>query len=385
MNAFQLIDNLAPVLIKGLNPLERLESAGRAFRGGKDSGWSWVLAIVLTLLGILAVLGVIHAIQEYRRRVRLRSFNARADRYGLSDEERSLLQIIATGAGVRGPEELFDSNDAFRQGMMAPSNRKGAGKQLGKPLAQLCGSCARLFTLREKLGFTHPHEQDSPTSVQVGVIARGTTLTILRQESPASFEAASYGQSDQGELLVEPETDIACYPGQSWIVRYGDGGVLWEFDAWVSRQIGVMGALTPTGSLRWINRRRFERIPTNRRAYVAKFPFQREAGTPMEPEFVAAEMTEIAGPGVQLRAPIRVHKNERVLIVFELHNDTIMEGAGVVRHVRGGAIDHEFAVELLGLTTSQIADLVSEGTAMATQNNARPETSAKPATMEREG
>lgn len=105
----------------------------------------------------------------------------------------------------------------------------------------------------------------------------------------------------------------------------------------------------------------------------------------MEPEFIAAEMIEIAGPGVQLRAPIRVHKNEQVLIVFELHNDIIMEGVGVVRHVRSGAIDHEFAVELLGLTTAQIADLVSEGSAMATQNNAHPETTAEPVTMEREG
>jgi hypothetical protein len=149
--------------------------------------------------------------------------------------------------------------------------------------------------------------------------------------------------------------------GESWVVRYPQGGVLWEFDAWVTGRSDGEVALRPTGRLRWINRRRFLRVATRRPAYVAPFPFLMNYQETSPPRFYEGTLTEIGGAGLRVDAPVRVAPGERVLVVVELAPDKVAEGTGIVRRAApaaGGMTS--LAVELVGLDTTEVAELTRQ-------------------------
>jgi hypothetical protein len=135
------------------------------------------------------------------------------------------------------------------------------------------------------------------------------------------------------------------------------------------------------------NRRRFPRVRVRGHALIAYLPFRQRlssrvdvtaagvrtvswpaAGPPVSetPVFTEGRITELAGPGLLVEAPLPMHPGDRVLVVFTLDQDTApgvpggwgaISGIGRVRHCRHSHAGTSIAVELTGLSDSEIDEL----------------------------
>jgi hypothetical protein len=90
------------------------------------------------------------------------------------------------------------------------------------------------------------------------------------------------------------------------------------------------------------------------------------------PEFVPGTVTQLAGPGLLVEAPLDVCAGDRVLVAFRPTEDSelgdglgsgfeheyVMEDVGVVRHCREAAGGLAIAVELVGLTETDVDAMV---------------------------
>ncbi len=359
MDTFWIITGGLGFPLGQLNALDRLRATGRRLSSGPEGILLWGMLII--------ALAVIVAVAVAYGRVRLKrirtTFHRHAGRRGLSDEETNLLARIAGCSGLKDHESVFTSEAAFDRGLAkltSGSDRTAAG--FGRIGSGVCSSCTFLVSLKEKLGFQIGPEPTKPTSVKLGRIDPGTRLSVFRQRSPNSFHVTvAETKSDLSEVIVFPETDVGIHAGETWVVRYPHGGILWEFGAWVVKSQEKRVAVRPTGDVRWVNRRRFLRIRTRRPAYIACFPFHKVDQEMETPEFVSAVLTEIGGPGLKFEISQEVELGERVLVILELQGNGVLEGAGIVRYRTtddSGAMT--VAVELIGLTTSEIAALVKE-------------------------
>jgi hypothetical protein len=134
----------------------------------------------------------------------------------------------------------------------------------------------------------------------------------------------------------------------------------------------------------------------DKQAFIARFPFARVleaedtvAGEGSEdgrdigvssravwgpPEFVPAVVTELAGPGLRIEAQLEAKVGERVLVVSRLDEEVgqesnlqkadgpstskIIEDIGEVRHIEPAQNGFSIAVELIGLSDSDVSELI---------------------------
>jgi len=159
---------------------------------------------------------------------------------------------------------------------------------------------------------------------------------------------------------------MTCRAGESWLIRHAEGGRLWEFDAPVLRTGAEHISLGRTSRPRFVNRRRFPRVPTVRPAHVAGFPLWRAAADEAAPRFVEGRLVEMGGPGLRVEAPLEARPGQRVLLAMEMGDGGFVEGVGKVHRVShpDAASDPVFVVELVGLTEDEIASLSKQTNAM---------------------
>ena len=139
------------------------------------------------------------------------------------------------------------------------------------------------------------------------------------------------------------------------------------------------------------------RVPVQKQAFIAYFPFIRTPVTDSRksmksfrmyrspagdsgsvwgpPEFVPAVVTELAGPGLCIEAPLELKVDNRVLVVLELDEgesqnsppegednksvtSKIVEDMGVVRHIKTVKNGFSIAVELIGLSDLDVNELI---------------------------
>jgi hypothetical protein len=132
---------------------------------------------------------------------------------------------------------------------------------------------------------------------------------------------------------------------------------------------------------RYINRRRFRRVPTDLAAMAAVYPFS-VAGEVAPPQFVPCRLTEIAGCGLRLRGPLSVRNGSRVLAVLQVEQEKTIQGFGRVRRVMQvrETDEVEFAIELVGLSEPEVDELVRYTNVAERQQNAQQrEQPSKPA------
>jgi len=139
--------------------------------------------------------------------------------------------------------------------------------------------------------------------------------------------------------------------------------------------------------VRFINRRRFLRVPVSKQAFVASFPFSRQlskgsgnnedeyAGMWGPPKFVPAVVTELAGPGLRIESRLEAKVADRILVMLKLDEENgrgsaeagqnskitaskIIEDIGEVRQVRPIKNGFSIAVELTGLNDSDVSELI---------------------------
>ncbi|KPK85891.1 MAG: hypothetical protein AMJ81_02445 [Phycisphaerae bacterium SM23_33] len=338
--------------------MEKWRAAQSPFSGHADLR-AWLI-LILALLGILAAAALaMLAYSHFRQRMHRREFHGHAEELGLSGTERRLLLALAKASGLKRPSSVFTMAGAFERG----ASRLLESKRLAAmPDQQRQEAVALLGRLREKLGFENAPESREATSISFGSVAAGKVVSIFRRHLQDYFDAAVAASTPGGSgLEVKPERPIRCEPGETWQIRYDQEGLLWESDASVVKQARGRVILKLIGTARCINRRRFARTPTMKPAAVAVFPFLEGAADAGPQVFVPAAVTEIAGPGLRLEAPVEVRAGERVLLRVQSADGRTLQGLALVRRATPGANGMtDLAVEMVGLSTSEVAELIRE-------------------------
>lgn len=430
------------VAVLALTPVERWEAAGRFSTSFMTEQW-----FILTGTAAIIILTVVLLMVSYNRAAQERKLTEQlfvkyAERRGLSKREREILLEIARKAGLKRGEAIFTMPSAF-------NNR--AAKMVEESLARQEAEKSKwlrteLSFLREKLGF------QKKTSASIGSpaksrrlssrqISTGKKLHITRRKTPDLVDIESTViKNDNMELTVKLTTSLESKPGELWRARYYFGASVWEFDTSVVSCNGNILALNHSDNIRFINRRRFLRVPVNKPAFIMRFPFVRTLGPSLArakpwtgpdqppagvsgnkwglPEFIPATVTELGGPGLRIEAPLQVKAGERVLVTFSLDEEKdedsipyqenaslhpilvrpgsagqdntrlrrgkttpskIVEDIGEVRHVTAIENGLSIAVELTGLSDSDVNELIRAANAASVRDSVEGQDVSAPA------
>ena len=333
-----------------IQPLASLNAGQRfdAARLSDDMFSGAFLWIIVVIVALLAIGGVAWAVVSRRRKnaARWKGFDEGASGLGLCPEERDLLAALVQRVGTDRAAEIFDSQSLFEQGLELMSQPPRRGAMVDRATG-VCPECGYAASLRKKLGFDESRGDDGKPDV---VTVKANPLEIRRDETV--------------------------------VARYERGDVLWEFDA--HSVTGADGELVikPFGTVQWKDRRSFPRVPVEKQAYVACFPFEKTDQVGEVRQFVDAKLVEMGGPGLLLEAPLVCQSGQRVLLVLVLDDGRTVESVGVVR--RGSAETDgavQFAVELLGLSKSEVRELVAVAEAPAQSLDGQAPPSAPEVTL----
>jgi len=398
-----------PVISTGINffvlaltPIQRWQAA----RGLNNSFMSerWFIASCVASLIVLTILFIFVTRYQTKKghETANRLFLEYADERGLNPRERHILMYIATKARLKQKESIFTMADAFDRGatkiIRAALTLKGPDKRRRLN--------AELSILREKLGF----QKRGSVSTEILLPNKSGSrqipedkklyLTSLETDDFANIEAIVVKNNDK-ELIVEPSKPLEIKKDEPLCARYYFGASVWEFDTTVIGFEGGILVLNHSDNVRFINRRRFLRVPIKEPAYIAAFPFAKaipdneESKTDTElpkpgnnwgpPEFVPAEVRELAGPGLRLETPLEVKVGDRVVVILKLSENKnhhlvkpgkstalqtvfignakerpsrIVEDIGVVRHAEEVEKGFSIAVELTGLSETNLSEMV---------------------------
>jgi len=392
-----------------LTPVERWEAAGRFNTNFMTEHWftMMMVVVIVVLTALLVVISYQQMLQ--RRKVSGQLFVEYAERVGLSWRERQILLDIAGQAGLKRSEAIFTMGSAFDRGAAKIIEKALSLGQTDEESKQLK---MELSFLREKLGFQNRRVGSIGTggrsrkfsSRQIPV---GKKLHITRRRSRTSGDIESTViENNDTELKVKFTTPVKVSPGEFWCVRYYFGSSVCEFDTSVVSCKDDILVLNHSDDVRFVNRRRFLRVPVRKPAFVGRFPFTRTlpaesdiskegsesgqvSGAWGPPEFVPGVVTELAGPGLRIEVPLEVEVGDRVLVVFKLDEEVparrngkasglrpssaecpsrIVEDIGEVRHISSGRSlpEHDkamqnglsIAVELTGLSDTDVSELI---------------------------
>ena len=261
-------------IVLTLTPAQRWQAA----RGLNISfmGQSWFIATCVAALIILSVLFVLVTCYKAKkeRETTNRLFFEYADEMGLNPRERHILMYIATRAKLKQKEAIFTMADAFDRG--ATKIIRAALTLKGKDKRRRLN--AELSILREKLGF----QKRGSSSADLFVANKAGSRQIPRDRKLylTSLETSDFNdiesvvvENNDMELVVEPSKRLEIKKDVPLCVRYYFGASVWEFDTTVIGCEGEILVLNHSDNIRFINRRRFLRVPTNEPAYIAAFPF----------------------------------------------------------------------------------------------------------------
>jgi len=397
----------------GLTPWERW-AAARGF----GEGYNTEDVMVFLCAGVLVVLIALFSWVSFARVKRERkeagkSFEDYARQRGLSERESQILMIVANKAGLKRPESVFTIRTAFGLGaarLIEEGLNEGQSSEATEQLKTEIGF------LREKLGFGGPRPPQNGRGSQkteklsTRDIPVGKKLYVTRRKGRASSDIDSeVVRNTDNELGVRLSQPVKVVFGETWCVRYYSGASVWEFDTTVVSYDGDTLALNHSDNVRFVNRRRFLRVPVHLPGYVARFPFSRqqqadhtsasqqeqgsvespETSAPSwgPPEFSPVVVTELAGPGLRVNSTLEIKENERVIVVLGLDEGEaksgdagqagsqeavkVIQDVGEVRHVERKGEGFSIAIELTGPGDQEVDELVRATNAALLQSNSR--------------
>lgn len=355
----------------GATPMERWSYARNFSSRLVNSTWFWTILIVTFSLVVMMYLVGRYLSQRVTILASRSDFDLKSNQAGLGQEERKLLSHIALLAGPKHPEVIFTAGEVFDQGV----TRLLQSPQIaGMSQAMRDRTCELLGLLRDRLGFRKTEDVEDAVPSSTRQIAIGQIVSIIKHAGSGTLEGIVVHKK-QAAMTLEMQAPVQASPGRIWLVRYSDGRSTWEFEAPVIGTSGREVMLGHAERLRFVNRRRFPRVPTLKPARIAAFPFFAPGSATQAAEFTAGTLTEIAGPGLLVRAAMEGRLGQRVLVVTEIEPGKVIEGLGKVRRVEALGDTNLLAVELLGLTAEEIAELSRQTTlaARATQMPAEQE------------
>lgn len=364
----------AEFFLAELTQLERWEAV-RRMRSELLVDPTFIAFEVFLVAGLAIVLGgVVYGRARKRGQRQHRSFEDTADRTGLSSDERKLLLDITSKAGLKRVNAIFTMFGAFEQGSAALMREKFSMHAKLDERRQLN---ARISTLRGKLNFPKKPRSSAIRAARArGLSSRqvpvGRGVLVTRRRVGAERIEATVVKNDEFELGLGLVIPAKSQPGEVWRVQCNLGASVWEFDAVTISCDGNDLVLSHSNEVRYINRRRFARVQMSARAFVAPFPFKSNwSGKKIVlPEFTAARLVELAGPGLQIETPLKLEVGDRVLVAFEPAKERIVQDLGQVRRIiKAGNKTRTVAIELIGLDEAGISDLVRVTNAAAIKHN----------------
>jgi hypothetical protein len=368
------LNNWFWTLIAQMDVYERFEAMRRLNTGGGDGGYAflrnkWFVVLGWSVIVVLSMLLI--AVRRMRREKERQAMNLRfaaeADRLELTAEERDIVEAVANRSGLKQKDAIFTLSEPFDNGLSILMQEVFAA---GQDLVERKKLQGTIFSIKEKLGFINPGGPNIRTGKEQS--SRNIPMgTVVRLGPAGNRQNARIGaeviQNDRYELLVRPELPILCKPGDVWTVEYFKAAMTWEFEA-ITMACNEKGlALNHSERIRFVNRRRFTRVATRRPAQIAIFPVFTEKPT-MGVEFTPAEITEIAGPGLRIRTDLKLEMQQRVLLQCELEEGRLVQDIGCVRDIRRSAAGSSVIIELIGVDTRAIDELVRIANLIATRN-----------------
>ncbi|MBS3734236.1 MAG: PilZ domain-containing protein [Phycisphaerae bacterium] len=351
-----------------LNAVERLEAA-RNMSDDTSSSWLWVaLWLVLGLLVLSSIGLIIYGVCAVSRR-RRKAFERQGRQSGLSGAEVDTAWNVARAARLKDPSTVFTSEPAFARGVSAYFAGSAFGGLSVESQQSIVG---HIESLREKL-LRRPTKTPSQTDRQP--LNTGGEVSVVHRGQAGGY-AGTIREVTDSELVIEsdlpPET---TRPGEAWLVRYPNGGTVWEFDTSLLRREKNRFVLNRPETFRYINRRRFARMATDMPAQVAETGGIESADADNAPTFLPGNVVEIAGPGLQIASALQARVGQNVLAVVHIDEDKKIRAVGTVRRVQPGEGDTTLlAMELTGLSEEQTAELVRATNAAARNATAPAET-----------
>jgi len=402
---------IAEILSLILTPQQRLEALRRLSGGTATDRVYYILWAVAVLA--LVLMFVFSSLRHKRkaRKVAIETFTEYSREKGLSNDESDLLRLLAEKAGLNKSESIFAISTAFERGveqLLQESLAKGQSPE------EIEKSKVVASRLREKLGFVGrlaatPGLVTDLSKLSTRQIPKGKRLHLITQTSGQWNEPGI-------EVTIEENSPLAMTVGWNEPVRliYGQplrvrcyyGASVWEFDTTIAGCASQSLMLNHSGHIRFVNRRRFLRVPVRLLVYLSPYSFavmplavnppdrrdQRPAdatsgelaetataGPPTRvwgpPEFVQAIATELAGPGLRILSPVKMHMGDRILVIVGLPDDQLqysepdhpgglptpirmLEDLAIVRHVKPTAGGWSAAVELTGLSDACVDELI---------------------------
>lgn len=388
--------------VMALTPVERWQAARHFNNALPIQQWVYMVGGAVLLILILTFVFIFLKQRAQRDSDNSDNFVELAGKRGLNEREGRVLIYVAKLAGLKDHSTIFTMKKAFDLGAQKLV-REASSDMDAKRVKRLI---KELNWLREKLGFQERFAGSTagskpghkPSSKE---IHEGKTLYITRRTNRDvdDIEAIVIRNSDEG-ITVRLPIKVNSPPEEQWQVRYFYGASVWEFDVAVISNDEDILVLGHSEDIRFINRRRFLRVPVNRKAYIASFPFEKQvvtdsatssmspAGTFGDkftlPQFTLAVLKELAGPGLRIESSLEVKVGQRVVVVFELESQPnktngdqssdesavrVAEGIGEVRHVKVIEDGFSIAVELVGLSDADINELTRATNVAAVEAN----------------
>ncbi|MFW6133414.1 MAG: PilZ domain-containing protein [Planctomycetota bacterium] len=357
-------------LLAALDAAERLDAARDLSQGTTD--WLWVA--LWAALGLLA--GASLAMLLYSRRAaagrNARALARQATRLGLSDEETRTVRRIARAAKLADPVAMLTSRDALTRAVARYLDSRAYAEL---PADQQERVLAHIESLCEKLPIDAGHRPTGSTGQEhADPLTAGGHVSVVHRGRAGGCEGTIRAVSER-ELVIESDAanEDAVGPGESWLVRYPAGGTIWEFESTVLRRERNRFVLNRPETFRYINRRRFPRVPTDKPAQLADVSHLASIESADAPQFVPGNLVEIAGPGLLLTTDLQARVGQNLLTVVHLDAERKSRAVGSVRRVLPHSSGRTLlAVELTGLDDEQLA-------ALARATNAAARDAAQPA------
>lgn len=344
------------MIAAALSPTERW-AAARSSDPFPLGGWTvWVP--MLAAIVVATVLIMAWRRHTIRREI-FKVFFQAAERLRLSASERAVLVRIAEAAEVKRFDETYTVEMAFEKSaarLMETEAMLAMTEEVRRRVSDIIDS------LRTRLGFG--------TSAGGFDLSRGDRVTLVHRGTPPEIEATVV-ETDNRDITLQFDGAVSLRAGEACALRHVRGQLQWEFNVSITEPLEGLAVARLIGEPYTTDLRRFARVVTRKTAHVARFPFLNEGPAGSLPEFVAGTLTEIAGPGLRIEAPIQSEVGDCVLVILEVADDRIFQGRGLVRRFSpgdGGVAD--IAVEMIGMTEDQIADLVKETNAAARRQGA---------------
>lgn len=412
------------MILAALTPYEKWQAARQPPSHFMQERWFIVTGLVAIILLTVLLIFVNYHRRMGEQRSGDRRFFEYADKIGLTKQEHRILLDIADRAGLKQNLSVFSMIEAFDHGAsgIIEDTLARQGIEASKRLSLI------ISALREKLGFekqssvsigsgrhsSKPNSRQIPTNHKL-------ELTCPDVDDLINIESIVL-KNDDVQLTTRTATPLQRLPGDACRVRYYYGGSVWEFDTTVVSCQSDELVLNHSTKIRFINRRRFLRVPARKPAFIAHFPFIRTVPTTTREskgkravstkaaqdvwgalDLVPAVVTELAGPGLRVETPLEVKIGQRVLIILKLseeHRPTpfpagketpiqskseqrlkntplkIVEDIGEIRHVKVLQKGFSTGIELTGLSDSDVNELIRATNVASVKANADAQATA---------